>query len=138
MPRVNRPLWNAAVLAALVAAAITVSAQSAIPTQGGRGRQGGAGDGRQGGQGRGGAGQPSTIPAEPVVAPMPTVTAAVTGPGAMFESLMELKAGDDMAHFKYEAKEYFVSGTANGQPYKTRIVIRKPVDNARASGLVLA
>ena len=51
---------------------------------------------------------------------------------------MELKPGDDMAHFKYEAKEYFVSGTANGQPYKTRIVIRKPADNGKFSGLVLA
>jgi hypothetical protein len=56
----------------------------------------------------------------------------------MFESLMELPAGDDMAHFKYEAKEYLVSGTANGQPYKTRIVVRKPSDNSRFSGLVLA
>jgi hypothetical protein len=55
----------------------------------------------------------------------------------MFESLMALPAGDDLAHFKYEAAEYFVSGTANGQPYTTRIVVRKPVDTARASGLVL-
>jgi hypothetical protein len=56
----------------------------------------------------------------------------------MFESLMELKAGDDLAHFKYEAHEYFVSGTANGQPYTTRIVIRRPTDAAKFSGLVLA
>jgi hypothetical protein len=56
----------------------------------------------------------------------------------MFESLMALPAGDDMAHFAYEAAEYFVSGTANDQPYTTRIVIRKPVDPARFSGLVLA
>src|SRR6185436_810517 len=39
---------------------------------------------------------------------------------------------------KYEAREYFVSGTANRQPYKTRIVVRRPSDNARFSGLVLA
>ena len=51
---------------------------------------------------------------------------------------MELKPGDDLAHFQYVTKEYFVSGTANGQPYKTRIVIRKPSDNSRFSGLVLA
>ena len=29
---------------------------------------------------------------------------------------MELKLGDDMTHFGYEAREYFVSGTANEQP----------------------
>jgi hypothetical protein len=51
---------------------------------------------------------------------------------------MELKPGDDMAHFKYDAHEYFVSGSANGQPYTTRIVIRRPADAAKFSGLVLA
>ena len=51
---------------------------------------------------------------------------------------MELKPTDDMAHFGYTAHEYFVSGTANGQPYKTRIVIRRPSNPARFSGLVLA
>ena len=112
-----------------------LAAQSAIPTQGGRG-----GQGRQGGQGgRGGAApQASNLPATPVAVTLPAVSAEVTGPGKPFESLMELKPGDDMAHFKYEAQEYFVSGTANGQPYKTRIVIRKPSDNAKFSGLVLA
>ena len=69
---------------------------------------------------------------------MPTISPEVTGPGRAFESLMELKPTDDMAHFKYEAREYLVSGTANGQPYKTRIVIRKPIDDRRFSGLVLA
>jgi hypothetical protein len=72
------------------------------------------------------------------VTPLPTISAQVTAPGAMFESLMALAPGDDMAHFKYEAREYLVSGTANGQPYKTRIVVRRPSDNSRFSGLVLA
>ena len=67
----------------------------------------------------------------PVAVTLPSISAEVTGPGPMFESLMELKPGDDMAHFKYEAHEYFVSGTANGQPYTTRIVMRKPADNAK-------
>jgi hypothetical protein len=111
-------------------------AQTAIPTQGGRGGQGqpGQGQGRRGG----GPPEPSNLPSSPVVTPLPAISPEVTGPGAMFESLMELKPGDDMAHFKYQAKEYFVSGTANGQPYKTRIVIRKPQDDRRFSGLVLA
>jgi hypothetical protein len=51
---------------------------------------------------------------------------------------MELKPGDDMAHFRYETREYFVSGVAGGQPYRTRIVIRKPSEPKRLSGLVLA
>ncbi|HEY3044800.1 MAG TPA: alpha/beta hydrolase domain-containing protein [Vicinamibacterales bacterium] len=90
-----------------------------------------------GGQ-RGGPPQPSNLPANPVAAPIPTISTEIMGPGPMFESLMELKPGDDMAHFGYEAKEYFVSGTANGQPYKTRVVVRKPSDRRRFSGLVLA
>ena len=129
--------------ATLVAVGIVaLSAQTPIPTQGGRGQSGGQGAGRQGGQGggqgRGAAPQPSNLPAAPVAAPLAAISTEVTGPGQMFESLMELKPGDDLAHFKYEAKEYVVSGTANGQPYRTRIVIRKPIDNAKFSGLVLA
>ena len=31
-----------------------------------------------------------------------------------------------------------MSGTANGEPYTTRLVIRKPADNSKFSGLVLA
>jgi hypothetical protein len=135
MTALNRVTLKTALGALVVAIGVAaLSAQSAIPTQGGRGGQGGPG--RQGG-GRGAA-QPSNLPADPVAAPLPAISAEVTGPGPMFESLMELAPGDDMAHFKYEAKEYLVSGTANGEPYTTRIVIRKPSDNGRFSGLVLA
>ncbi len=130
-----RWLMQAAAVAGLVAGSVIVLAgQTAIPTQGGRG----AGRGQPQGQRGGGPPQPSTLPANPVVTPLPAISAEVTGPGRLFESLMELPAGDDMAHFAYEAKEYHVSGTANGQPYRTRIVIRKPIDNGRFSGLVLA
>ena len=106
---------------------VTVLAQTAIPTREGRGGQAG-----QGGQGRrgGGPGPEINLPATPVAAPLPTISAEITGPGPIFESLMELKPGDDMAHFKYEAHEYLVSGTANGQPYTTRIVIRRPADSS--------
>src|SRR4030095_1172668 len=99
----------------------TLAAQTAIPTREGRGGQAG-----QGGQGRrgGGPGPEINLPAAPVAAALPTISAEVTGPGPIFESLMELKPGDDMAHFKYEAHEYFVSGTANGQPYTTPIGTR--------------
>ena len=72
------------------------------------------------------------------MSPVATATPEITGPGKFYETLMELKPGDDLAHFRYVTREYFVSGTANGQPYKTRIVIRKPSDNSRFSGLILA
>jgi hypothetical protein len=106
-----------------------------IPTQGGRGAQA---PGQPGGGRAGGPAAASNLPSSPTATPLPSISAEVTGPGKPFESLMELKPGDDMAHFRYEAKEYLVSGTANGQPYKTRIVVRKPVDGSKFSGLVLA
>src|SRR4029450_2211180 len=95
---------------------------------------------RPGGQGRRGGGPAPEInlPSAPVATPLPMISAEITGPGPIFESLMELKTGDDMAHFKYGAHEYCVARTANGQPYTTRIVIRRPADAAKFSGLVLA
>jgi hypothetical protein len=72
----------------------------------------------------------------------------VTGPGEFFETFMDdwddvkktqIPAKETYAKFNYEAREYFVSGaTSAGAPYKTRIVVRKPKDNAKFNGLVLA
>jgi hypothetical protein len=73
----------------------------------------------------------------PVVAPIPTFK-EVTGPGPMFAALQRLPADEDLAHFKYIVKEYFVSGNAQGQPYTTRILIRRPADAKKFSGIVLA
>lgn len=73
-----------------------------------------------------------------MVSPIAAASPEITGPGKFYETLMELKPTDDLAHFNYVTKEYFVSGTANGQPYKTRIVIRKPAENSKFSGLILA
>ena len=118
---------------ALVASAVgvaTLAGQAPLPLRG-RGQSGG-------GAGRGQAAPPSNLPQQPVAAPLATVSAEVTGPGSMFPALMSLPAGDDMATYKYEAKEYYPSGTANGQPYKTRIVVRKPSNTGSFSGLVLA
>ena len=123
-------------VAVAVACPLVLAAQTAIPTREGRaGGQGAGGGGRGGGRG---AGPQVTLPEKPVAATVPMISAEVTGPGKPFESLMELKPTDDMAHFGYTAHEYFVSGTANGQPYKTRIVVRRPSDAAKFSGLVLA
>jgi alpha/beta hydrolase family protein len=81
---------------------------------------------------------PPTLPASPGVAPTAGISTPIGSPGEMFPALMSLPAGDDLAHFKYTSTEYFVTGTANGIPYKTRIVVRKPADNSRFSGIVLA
>jgi hypothetical protein len=95
-----------------------------------------AGQGR--GQGRGQAGPPANLPENPTPVGLPQVTGPVTGPGTMYESVQSLAPGKGLSYFNYEAKEYFVSGTANGRPYKTRVVVRKPVSNAKFNGLVLA
>ena len=126
------PLACVAVIATV--AVVTVLGQLPIPVQGQPPQAPPPGQ-RGGGRGQ----QPAPVPdPPPVVSAVATASPEVTGPGKFFETLMELKSGDDLAHFKYVTKEYFVSGTANGQPYKTRIVIRKPSDNSRFSGLILA
>jgi hypothetical protein len=131
--RVNRNLALAGIVLALSAA--TVTAQVAIPTRGGgAGRAGGAPGGQGGRGGRGAAAPPVT----PAAAPLPTISGEITGPGAFFETFMKTNSGVTLPQFNYETKEYFVAGTANGMPYKTRIVVRKPQDNAKFSGLILA
>ncbi len=82
-----------------------------------------------------------------MVTPIPTAI-EVTGPGEFFETFMDdhddvkktdIPAKEAYAKFNYEAKEFFISGTTSGgMPYKTRIVIRKPTDNTRFNGLILA
>jgi hypothetical protein len=74
----------------------------------------------------------------PTAVTLPTLSAEVTGPGPMFDSSPSLAPGKGVAAFNYETHEYFVSGTANGDPYTTRLVVRKPADNSKFSGLVLA
>ena len=129
MRNLNRELRRITRVAIVLAmGTMTVFGQSAIPT-----RDGNAGGGRRGGRGETQAAEP----VRQVVSPLAVVSGEVTGPGAMFESLMELPATDNLAHFNYESKEYYVSGTANGTPYKTRIVIRKPLNDGDFSGLVL-
>lgn len=81
---------------------------------------------------------PANLPSQPTPVPLPALSAQVTGPGAMYDSAVAQWPGRDVRHYNYETSEYFVSGTANGKPYTTRLVIRKPADPARFSGLVLA
>ena len=82
--------------------------------------------------------QDPSLPEKPVAVSVAAMSAEVNGPGSMYDSTPSLPPGKGLSHFKYEAREYFVSGVANKQPYKTRIVVRKPSDAARFSGLVLA
>ena len=117
----------------LALVSLTVGASTLIGQIGGGQFQGG-GRGRAGGP----PPAPSNLPETPTAVALPTISAEVTGPGPMFDSSPSLAPGKGLAAFKYEAHEYFVSGTANGEPYTTRIVVRKPAENAKFSGLVLA
>jgi hypothetical protein len=62
----------------------------------------------------------------------------VTGPGPMYISDQSHAPGYTPTDFSYQALEFFVSGTANDAPYTTRVVIRRPTNDADYSGLVLA
>ena len=73
------------------------------------------------------------------VPPMPAIEGPVTGPGAMWPGLRPaLTPGNEPADFGYLTEEYFVSGMANGLPYKTRILLRRPAEPERFSGIVVA
>jgi Alpha/beta hydrolase domain len=78
------------------------------------------------------------IPKEPTAVALPSLSAPVTGPGAMFDSAPSQMRGLDPARFHYKTTEYFVSGLADGKPYTTRVVVRQPADDGKFSGLVLA
>jgi hypothetical protein len=78
------------------------------------------------------------LPSVPTAVSLPMMSEEITGPGSMFDSTPSLPPGKGLSAFRYEAKEYFVSGTANGQPYKTRLVVRRPANAGAFSGLILA
>jgi hypothetical protein len=84
---------------------------------------------------RGGA--PANLPDKPTAVSIPAVSSEITGPGKMFDSTPSLPSGRGLARYGYEAREYFISGSANKKPYSTRIVVRKPASNGKFSGLVL-
>ena len=117
-------------------AVIVALCVSTLAGQGGGGIQGGGG--LQGGRGRAGGAPPANLPEAPTAVALPTISAEITGPGPMFDSAPSLAPGKGLAAFGYQAREYFVSGTVDGEPYTTRIVVRKPADNSKFSGLVLA
>jgi hypothetical protein len=81
-------------------------------------------------------GTPIQLPAQPTTVSIPAI-APNTGPGERYNSAPGQWPGHEMAHFNYVADEYVLSGTADGETYKTRLVIRRPEDMSRFSGLVL-
>ncbi|MEO8260230.1 MAG: alpha/beta hydrolase domain-containing protein [Acidobacteriota bacterium] len=128
------------VLAVAIGMTTLAHGQGPAPAPGQTPAQGqGQGQGRgQGGPGGGGGRGPAAVPPQNLTAVvLPTVTGPITGPGLPYESVQSLAPRKGLADFKYDAKEYFISGTANGQPYRTRIVVRKPSSNAKFSGMVL-
>ena len=72
-----------------------------------------------------------------VVPPMPAFEGPITEGGDMYPGLRPEAPGTTAADFGYATDEYFVSGTANGQPYKTRILVRHPLPPERFSGIVV-
>jgi len=90
-------------------------------------------------QAPGGFGRPPVAEAipDPVVAPIPTI-APITGGGEVYDSAAALWEGMGLDHFDYVAEEYRISGTAAGAPYETRLVIRRPRDGSKFSGLAVA
>jgi hypothetical protein len=71
--------------------------------------------------------------------PVPTVTGPVTTPGMMYPNppVSIVPTAVKVEDFPYVTDEFFVSGTAAGAPYTTRIIIRRPADAKRFSGTVV-
>lgn len=69
---------------------------------------------------------------------LPTVEGPIIGPGPMYPGMRPLEAGTEPEAYGYQTEEYFVSGTANGAPYTTRILVRSPEKAKRFSGMVVA
>lgn len=80
---------------------------------------------------------PKNAPTEPTTISIPAIEPN-NGPGTPYNSALGQWPGYDMEHFDYIADEYIISGMADGEPYRTRLNVRRPRDMSRFSGLVLA
>jgi len=85
----------------------------------------------------GGQGRAPIVPDTATVAAIPSIRPA-SGNGPAWDSSPAQWPGHDIESFNYEINEYLISGTAAGEPYTTRLVIRKPRDDSRFSGLIVA
>jgi hypothetical protein len=82
-------------------------------------------------------GLPTASAQAQVVPDVPTVEGPVTGPGPMHPGIRPGPEGTNLEDFDYITEEYFVSGMAAGAAYKTRILIRKPRNPQKSSGMVV-
>jgi len=73
----------------------------------------------------------------PVVPDIPAVEGPITGPGEMQPGIRPGPVGTNLEDFGYIMEEYFVSGVAAGQPYKTRFLLRKPPNPEKFSGVLV-
>src|SRR5580765_3859808 len=71
--------------------------------------------------------------------PIPIVTGPITTPGMMYPNppVSIVPTAAKVEDFPYVTEEFFVSGTANGAPYTTRVIIRRPKDATAFSGTVI-
>ena len=74
---------------------------------------------------------PDDLPNQPTAVALPKLSKEITGPGAIFNSAPSQAPGLDTEHFRYDTKEYFVSGTADGEPYTTRRRVRQAARTKR-------
>src|SRR5215204_6234573 len=61
---------------------------------------------------------------DPIVAPIPAIE-PLAGPGKVYNSSAALWPGKGVKELNYTIDEYMISGTAAGEPYSTRLVIRR-------------
>lgn len=80
------------------------------------------------------------VPAGAAVPPVPAVSGAVTGPGTMYPNpaVSIVPTAVKVEDFPYVTEEFFVSGSALGAPYTTRIIVRRPTDPSTFSGVVVS
>jgi hypothetical protein len=78
------------------------------------------------------SGTESSAPADAQTPAMPEIEGPITGPGAMYVDPLELgfpeSASAEASGYLFE--EYFVSGTAAGEPYRVRAQVTMPGDAA--------
>src|SRR3954470_2188782 len=79
-------------------------------------------------------------PAAAATPAVPTISTVVSGPGQMYPNpaVSIVPTAVKVEDFPYLTEEYFVSGTAAGAPYQTRIIVRRPKDPKAFSGTVVA
>src|SRR4051812_33886702 len=77
---------------------------------------------------------------EAATAAIPAISTVASGPGQMYPNpaVSIVPAAVKGEDFPYVTEEYFVSGTAAGAPYQTRIIVRRPKDPKAFSGTVVA